>query len=416
MEWHKQFDWLLLICWVLLTVIGLTAIYSATQGPVSEFLPDYIQRNFANQLMWVFISIILLIAIQFTAPSTFQQVAYLFYTVCLIIGILTIFMGVEAGGARRWFVIGGLRIQISELMKLATILVVATYLTSGKDISVERFKPALTVVMLMLLPAGIIMLQNDTGTALVIIALIPVMLFWSGLPRGISLFMVSPAIVAYFTIVNWQWGIITAVVLSIVLFFVHRRPGLPVASFIVGMFIVIGVQVALHQILQPYQQARIEAFVNPAVDPHGAGWNVIQAKTAIGSGGMFGKGFMQGTQTQLRFLPEQWTDFIFCVIGEEFGFVGAGVVLLLFCFMLLRLLSNGAEHKHPFAQLVIVGVASLLFIQMMINIGMATGLMPVIGLPLPFLSYGGSSFMACTMMIAICLNLHLYRRQFSIYL
>ncbi|MEX0928151.1 MAG: rod shape-determining protein RodA, partial [Balneolales bacterium] len=269
--------------------------------------------------------------------------------------------------------------------------------------------------LLMLLPAGIIMLQNDTGTALVIVALIPVMLFWSGLPHGISLFMVSPAIIGYFAILNWKWGIITAVLLSIILFFVHRRPGLPLASFVTGMFIVIGIQVALYQVLQPHQQARIEAFINPAVDPQGAGWNVIQAKTAIGSGGMFGKGLMQGTQTQLRFLPEQWTDFIFCVIGEEFGFLGAGTVLLLFVFLLIRLLSNAADHKNPFAQLVLVGVAAIFFIQIFINIGSATGLMPVIGLPLPLLSYGGSSFMAFTFMIAICLNLHLYRRQFSIY-
>ncbi|MEX0685866.1 MAG: rod shape-determining protein RodA [Balneolales bacterium] len=415
MVWYRQFDWLLLICWTLLTIIGLTAIYSATQGPVSEFLPTYIQANFTNQLSWVFISIVVLVGVQFAAPSTFQQLSYLFYLLCIFIGILTIFVGVEAGGARSWFVIGGLRIQISEMMKLATILVVATYLTSEKDISAERFKPALIVVLLMLFPAGIIILQNDTGTALVIIALIPVMLFWSGLPRGISLFMVSPALVAYFTIINWKWGIIAAIVLCLILFFVHRRPGLPVASFIVGMFMVIGVQVALHQILQPYQQARIEAFVNPALDPHGAGWNVIQAKTAIGSGGLFGKGYMQGTQTQLRFLPEQWTDFIFCVIGEEFGFIGAGGVLLLLGFMILRLLANGADHKHPFAQLVMVGIASLFFIQILINIGMATGMMPVIGLPLPFLSYGGSSFLACTLMIAICLNLHFNRRQFSIY-
>lgn len=415
MSWYKQFDWPLLFCWLFLSIIGLTAIYSATQGPVSAYLPTYIQGNFNNQLSWMFLSTLLLIVVQFTAPSTFQQISYIFYITCLIVAVLTIFVGAESGGARGWLVVGGLRIQISEMLKLATVLAVANYLTSRRNISAERFRPALTVVLLMLLPAVIITLQNDTGTALVIIALIPVMLFWSGLPHGISLFMISPALVGYFTILNWQWGIITAIILGIVLFFVHRRPGLPLASLMFGLLTVIGIQVALFQILQPHQQARIESFVNPSVDPQGAGWNVIQAKTAIGSGGMFGKGFMQGTQTQLRFLPEQWTDFIFCVIGEEFGFIGAGLVLLLISFMILRLLSNAADHKHPFAQLVLVGVAALFFIQVFINIGSAMGLMPVIGLPLPLLSYGGSSFMACTLMIAICLNLHLYRRQFSIY-
>lgn len=412
-EWHKQFDWLLLFCWGALAIIGLIAIYSATQGPVSEYLPSYIQNNFSNQITWIFISVLAIILLQFTAPRSFIQISILFYLICILLGIITIFWGTESGGATRWLVIGGLRIQISEFMKLATILVVAQYLTSRRDISAEKVGPALTSVLLMIIPASIVLLQNDTGTALVMLSLIPVMLFWSGLPYGISLFIVSPAIVGYFAILNWQLGIIVAILLTVGVFLIQRRPSLTLVTFVVGMLIVIGVQVALYQILQPYQQARIEAFINPSLDPEGAGWNVMQAKTAIGSGGVFGKGFLEGTQTQLRFLPEQWTDFIFPVIAEEFGFIGAGLVLILFGVLLLRLLYNAGEHKHPFAQLVMVGITGILFMHVLINIGSATGLLPVIGLPLPFVSYGGSSFLANSIMIGICLNLRLHQRSFS---
>jgi rod shape determining protein RodA len=160
---------------------------------------------------------------------------------------------------------------------------------------------------------------------------------------------------------------------------------------------------------------RILAFLDPSFDPRGAGWNVIQATTAIGSGGLSGKGFMEGTQTQLRFLPEQWTDFIFCVIGEEFGFIGAGIVIVTFVLLLVTLLNSTSSQKYPFAQLVIVGVTGVFFVHFTVNVGMASALLPVIGIPLPFISYGGSAFLTNTIMLAICLNLDLHKRAFSIY-
>lgn len=415
MKWYHRIDWILIACWVMLTVAGLVAIYSATQGPVAEYLPDHIQRNFANQLTWFFISIVVLIGVQFTAPRTFQQVSYLFYIICLILAVVTIFWGVEVSGAKRWFVLGGIRFQISELLKLATILAVANYLTSRRNISAERIGTALMAVVLMAIPSVLIILQNDTGTALVLIAIIPIMLFWSGVPYGISLLMISPPIVTYFSILGWFWGILAVVVLTLIIFAVQRRPWMIVASAAMGGLVVVGVQMFMYRILQPYQQQRIEAFTNPTMDPQGAGWNVMQAKTAIGSGGLTGQGFMEGTQTQLRFLPEQWTDFIFPVIAEEFGFIGASIVLLLFGILLMRLLNSAIEHKNPFAQLVLVGVATIFFMHVLINIGSATGLFPVIGLPLPFLSYGGSAFLANTLMLAVCLNLKVYQREMSIH-
>lgn len=411
----KNIDWLIIFSWLSLAIIGLIAIYSATQGPVSEFLPDYIQRNFGNQLMWVGISLVAVIALQFTSPTTFQQVAIVLYLLFIVLGILTIFYGIEAGGAKRWLSIGGFRLQSSEFLKLSTILIVAQYLTSRRDISAEKLGPALITVILISIPALIVLLQNDTGTALVILSIIPIMLFWSGLPYGISLFIISPAIIAYTTIFSWVYGAIAAAILALAIFIIQKRPWLTVASLVVSLMVIIGIQFVVNQVLQPYQQARIHAFVNPSLDPQGAGWNVMQAKTAIGSGGITGKGFMEGTQTQLRFLPEQWTDFIICVIAEEFGFIGISTVIFLFMILLMRLLYNAGEYKHPFGQLVFVGVVGLFMVHILINIGSATGLLPVIGLPLPFLSYGGSSFLANSLLIGICLNLYMYQREFSIY-
>jgi rod shape determining protein RodA len=260
-----------------------------------------------------------------------------------------------------------------------------------------------------------ILLQNDTGTALVLLALIPIILFWSGLPYGISVFMVAPAVIGYFTVFHWAWGLLATIIITSIVFVVQRHLWLVIAQFVSGLTLVGAINIILESVLKPYQVARIKSFVNPAFDPKGNGWNIIQAKTAIGSGGITGKGFMEGTQTQLRFLPEQWTDFIFCVISEEFGFIGGALTIILFMFLLLRLLNIAGTHKHPFAQLVIVGIAGVYFVHMLINLSSASGLLPVIGIPLPFVSYGGSAFITNSLMLAICLNFELYHREFSIY-
>lgn len=411
----KDFSWSIIFIWAALTAVGLIAIYSATQGEVSQFLPSYIQDNFSRQLTWIAISLVCLIALQFTSPRTFQGVSYIFYAVCLILAIVTVFIGVEVSGGRRWLSIFGMRLQISEFLKLATVLAVANYLTHSRNVSVNDFKTALITVLIILIPVIVIIMQNDTGTALVLLALIPVVLFWSGLPYGISLLIISPAIIGYFSVIGLLFGLIATVVITITIFFLQKSHWLSISTLVLGIVVVIGTEIALQEVLQPHQRARVEAFVNPTLDPQGAGWNVLQAKTAIGSGGFHGKGFMEGTQTQLRFLPEQWTDFIYCVIGEEFGFIGSSIVLLLFAALFLRLLTIASTLKHPFAQLVIVSVTYLFFAHFVINIGSATAVLPIMGVPLPFVSYGGSAFLANTIMLAICLNLNLYKRSFSIY-
>lgn len=222
----QDFSWSVLLLWAGLTAIGLTAIYSATQGPVAQFLPDYIQGNFNRQIMWISISLLVLAAIQFTSPRTFQGAAYIFYGLCIILAIVTVFTGIEVGGGRRWLSIFGFRLQVSEFLKLATILAVANYLTHKRNVNVNNLKTALTTVLLVLVPVIVIILQNDTGTALVLLALLPVVLFWSGLPYGISLFIISPAIIGYFSVIGMLFGAVAALIVTIVIFLLHKKCGL----------------------------------------------------------------------------------------------------------------------------------------------------------------------------------------------
>src|SRR5699024_4946465 len=224
------------------------------------------------------LGIIVLLGVRFVTPRTFQEGSYLFYAIGIALMILTLLIGVEINGSKSWLDIGPMNLQVSELMKVATILAVANYLTSQRNISAENLRHALVTIGLLLVPTILVLMQNDTGTALVFLALIPIMLFWSGLPYGISLFMVSPVVIAYLSIISWYWGMIAAIIIAVLIFFIQRRSWLTFSSFVCGLLVVIGVQVALFQVLQPHQRARIQAFTNPGFDPQGAGWNVIQAK------------------------------------------------------------------------------------------------------------------------------------------
>jgi len=413
MKWYNRFDWIIFLTWLGLSLIGLVAIYSATQGPMHQ--DTHIAGSYFRQLIHIGAGLAIIIIMQFIAPRTYVQLAWPLYGLCLLVALLTVFYGIEVGGERNWLNIFGFRLQISEFMKIATIMAVASYLSSQRNVSARDFKTVVVLVAIIALPVVFITLHGDTGTSLVYLALIPFILFWAGLSYGMSLLIVSPAVYAYLTVVNMYAAIASVILITIALFMIEKRPGITISGLLVGIMVVIGVNVALTDVLQPHQRARVEAFVNPSIDPQGAGWNVIQAKTAISSGGIYGKGFMQGTQTQLRFLPEQQTDFIFCVISEEFGLLGAGTLLVLFLILLSRLIFIAANHKHPFAQVCMIGVGSIFIIHIIVNLGMATALLPVIGIPLPLISYGGSSFLSFSIMIGLCLNFHFNERDFSIY-
>lgn len=414
--WYRNLDYLTVLAWIGLVTVGLVAIYSTTHGGAEAFLQESVRKNFERQLVWAGlcafgIGIALMLPIRF-----YQKAAYPVYVFTLLLLLGALLFGREINGARSWLVLGPIQFQVSELAKVGTVLAVAQLFSMRRPNS-NNVRYGLAAVGLLAVPAVLIVLQNDAGTALVFVALVPIMLFWSGLPLSTVLLVVSPAVAGYLTIVYWPAALTFAVVFTLGLYW-HTKDYRIAA--LAGLFTggtMATALFALSRVLKPHQVARIMSFTNPEAEEYrrGVGFHLVQSKAAIGSGGLFGKGLGEGTQTQGDYIPEQSTDFIFSVIGEEWGFIGTILVLGLFAFFLVRLVSLGTQVKHPFGSMVAAGAAGIYLIHVFINVGMVTGLLPVIGIPLPFLSYGGSSLLANTAMLAIALNLHMRRDDFSIY-
>jgi len=416
-SWYRTFDVWTLLAWLALVGVGLVAIYSTTHGPAAEYMSASVQNNFFRQLTWVGIcavgiGIALLLPVRF-----YQQAAYPIYGTTILLLIAALLFGTEVNGARSWLALGPFRLQVSELAKVGTILAVAQLFASRRSYVGHSVRDALQAAGLIVLPAVLIILQNDMGTALVFFGLVPIMLFWSGLPLHIIALMISPAIAGYLALLWMPAALAFAVVFTAGMGWVTEQNSVTAlaAAFTGGVAAV--TSVAITYILQPHQVARLVSFTNPEAEEYrqGVGFHLVQSKAAIGSGGLWGQGFMDGTQTQGAYVPEQSTDFIFSVIGEEFGFLGSLVVLLLFAGLLLRLIKLGTDIKHPFGSIVASGVVGVYLIHIFINVGMATGMLPVIGIPLPFLSYGGSAMLANTAMLAIVLTMHMRRDDLSIY-
>ena len=347
----------------------------------------------------------------------YRYAAYPVYGITLLLLGAALLVGQEVNGARSWIVIGPLRLQVSELAKVGTVLAVAQLLSERRGKSSRNVRDALKAVLLIVAPAALIILQNDMGTALVFFGLVPIMLFWSGLPLHIIVLMVSPAIAGYLSLVYMPAALGFAVVFTAGMAWFTRKRLLGVLAGLFTGSVAAVSSIAIRYVLQPHQVARLVSFTNPEAEEfrQGVGFHLVQSKAAIGSGGLWGKGFMNGTQTQGAYVPEQSTDFIFSVIGEEFGFVGSMVVLVLFGAFLLRLVMLGSEVKHPFGSIVAAGAVGIYLIHIVVNIGMATGMLPVIGIPLPFLSYGGSAMLANTAMLAVVVAIHMRRDSLSIY-
>ena len=414
--WYRNLDYTVLVTWLLLVGVGLVAIYSTTNGPAAEFLLESVRRNFWRQLTWAGISATAIVIALMLPVRFFQKVSYPVYILTLLLLVAALLFGREINGAKSWLEIGPIQLQVSEFAKVGTVLAVAQLLSSRRP-NENYIRYALAAVGLLIVPGTLILLQNDTGTALVFFALVPIMLFWSGLPIVTVLLMVSPAVAGYLAIVYLPAAIAFAILFTLgILWHTRERYLTLVAGVFTGGTIAVAT-VALTAILQPHQVARILSFTNPEADVlrAGVGFHLVQSKAAIGSGGLFGKGFRQGTQTQGAFIPEQSTDFVFSVIGEEWGFIGSIFLLILFAILLTRLVTLGARVKHPFGSMIAAGAAGVYLVHVFVNIGMVTGLLPVIGIPLPFVSYGGSALLANSAMLAVILNLHMRRDDFSIY-
>jgi rod shape determining protein RodA len=413
-RWYARLDWVTIIVWATIVMYGLVAIYSATRGPASEHLLLTVQNNFNRQVMWVSISLAILVLALLLPVRFYQGMAYPAYVVSILLIVAALLFGREINGAKSWIFIGPVSLQSSELAKVGTILALASLFGSAREQSNVLGRTFLGIGLL-LLPAVLIVLQNDTGTALVFLGAVPFVLFWSGIPLSVVAILVSPPVAGYLSVVHMPSAIAFAVISTIVMYLVTRNRSFAIASAIASGGTAAVAGFALTKMLQPHQVARIVSFLDPEAYRFTSGFHVIQARAAIGSGGFTGKGFMQGTQTQMAFVPEQSTDFVFSVIGEEFGFIGSFFLLLLIGFLMVRIVALGIEARHQFAALFAAGTAGILFVHVLINVGMAVGVMPVIGIPLPFVSYGGSAMLANTTLLAIVLNLNMRRDEFPRY-
>jgi rod shape determining protein RodA len=387
-------------CVLLLVLIGIASVYSATYDAGAS-------QYFNRQVIWASAGLLMMAAI-WLLP--FQMISYPAYALSILMLLAVLVAGKTVAGTRSWFGIGGFGLQPSEFVKVTTIMALASYL-SYRHLDRGMLSEIATTFGIVLLPFALIVLQPDMGTAVIFLGALFMILIWAGAPVFLLLSIAAPAAAAVATLFNTTVFLLVISATLVVLFLMRTNRLLSSMVFSLTVLVGVSVQYLFNQ-LAPYQQKRILTFLNPDADPLGAGYNVIQSKIAIGSGGVFGKGFLHGTQTQLNFIPAQWTDFIYCVPSEEFGFAGAFLVLALLTVLLLRGVRLASTVKSRFGSLLAIGIVSVLTIHVIINIGMVMGIMPVIGVPLPFMSYGGSSLLTSMIMAGILLNLHRNRKEY----
>lgn len=399
---QDRFDLSIFLPVIGLIIFGLLAIYSSTVNHPTA------SGNFQKQVVFVIISLFVFF-VTFSLPlQSFKKFAIALYAVSIFFLVAVLVIGKTVYGAKSWFGIGGFGFQPSELAKLGTILMLSYWLTY-KSRDINNLKDIGVALLIGVFPVALIMLEPDMGTSIVFLVITVSLIFWSGISLFGLFVVLSPGIVTFASILGTYAFIVALLLVVAALFFFKKDLFNSTAVFIINLSAGFFFDY-IYRVLKPHQQKRIASFLDPSADPLGAGYNALQAKVAIGSGGFWGKGFLHGNQTQLRFIPEQWTDFIYCVIGEEFGYIGSMIVILLFLIIFLRLFKLSATAKDRFSVLVTVGVLTLLFSHFALNIGMNVGVTPVIGLPLPFLSYGGSTQFINMVMIGIVLNIYRNRK------
>ena len=459
-------DWVSILLYLLLVLIGWINIYAAVYDENHSSILD-ISQKYGKQLIWIGAAFVLAFLVLLTDSKFFTTFSMVIYGIMIFLLIAVLFFGTETKGARSWFEVGHFRIQPAEFAKFATNLAIA-YVMSRHNFKVMRFSSLLTIGLILALPAGLIILQNDTGSALVYSSFILV-LFREGLhgsilllcfvaaaifimallytPFTVLLVIIGGTLIAFyyyrhdirelfqiilfigcgfglFVLIKWMFNLsisdyymllIVYVITSITSIYpIYKRKMKNMITLLLISWLCVGAAPSVNYAfdhLQPHQQDRINELLGIKVDPKGTGYNVTQSKIAIGSGGLLGKGFLQGTQTKLNFVPEQSTDFIFCTVGEEWGFIGSTLVIVLLAVFILRIIKLAERQRSSFSRIYGYGVASILFFHVAVNIGMTIGMAPVIGIPLPFFSYGGSSLWSFTILIFIFLRLDANRLQ-----
>ena len=459
-------DWVSILLYLLLVLIGWINIYAAVYDDNHSSILD-ISQKYGKQLIWIGAAFVLAFLVLLTDSKFFTTFSMVIYGIMIFLLIAVLFFGTETKGARSWFEVGDFRIQPAEFAKFATNLAIA-YVMSRHNFKVMCFSSLLTIGLILALPSGLIILQNDTGSALVYSSFILV-LFREGLhgsilllcfvaaaifimallysPFTVLLVIIGGTLIAFyyyrhdirelfqiilfigcgfglFVLIKWMFNLLISdyymlltvyVITSITAIYpIYKRKMKNMITLLLISWLCVGAAPSVNYAfdhLQPHQQDRINELLGIKVDPKGTGYNVTQSKIAIGSGGLLGKGFLQGTQTKLNFVPEQSTDFIFCTVGEEWGFVGSTFIIVLLAVFILRIIKLAERQRSSFSRIYGYGVASILFFHVAVNIGMTIGMAPVIGIPLPFFSYGGSSLWSFTILIFIFLRLDANRLQ-----
>ena len=467
----KSIDWWLVICWGLLVCIGWANIYASIHSTEPSSIFDWGCRS-GKQFVWIMTSLGIAGLILFLIPArVYEGLSIPIYVFVILLLIAVIFLGIEVKGSRSWFAFGPVRFQPAEISKIATSLLLANVM-SQLGYRISRAKDFIITALIILVPMMIIVLQSETGSALVYVGFI-FMLYREGL-SGWLIFIVGMAILLFILTMSvspymaaltltgvaslciclysssFKWWLllcmpflvlfafiphlftlspflaqikpiwvllgVVGLALPFVAFMAFRQRStfthLAIISTIAGIFLIFSADFIFNDVLQDHQRKRIEVLLGMKEDPSGVGYNVNQSKIAIGSGGMFGKGFLNGTQTTYGFVPEQSTDFIFCTIGEEWGFMGCATVILLYIFLIWRIVQNAEQSREAFTRIYGYCVACCIFMHLFINIGMTIGLMPVIGIPLPFLSYGGSSMWGFTAMLFIFIALYRNEKKY----
>jgi rod shape determining protein RodA len=417
---HRNLDWLTICIYLIMVTIGWLNIYAAvldapagTEEVVSQSLFD-LSLNSGKQLLWIGTAMVLAIMIMAIDYKFFEAFAFVIYALVMLLLLAVLAVGDVVAGSKSWFHIGSFALQPSEFAKFATSLALARYL-SGPLVRLDKQAFQMPAAAIIGLPALLILLQNDTGSTLVFSCFM-IVLYREGLPEIYPILSLSIIAIFVLTLLIPQFYLMGGLTVLAGLFILIIPRKWVYVFRVLGILLftcclIMGVSYFVNNILQPHQQNRIQALINPGADPLGFGWNVTQSKIAIGSGGLFGKGWLEGTQTKFDFVPEQSTDFIFCTIGEEHGWIGSLVVIGLFMALLLRIVIIAERQKVRFARVYAYSVASIFFFHFMINIGMTIGLFPVIGIPLPFFSYGGSSLWSFTLLLFILLKLDSHRSQ-----
>ena len=409
-----QLDWIAVIIFIGLVIFGYFNILSASN--TGEFISYFdITKPYGKQLIFILGSLLLISFILSVEAKFYERFASILYIGSMLSLIGLFIVGKQINGATSWYSFGGLTLQPSEFAKFATALALAKYI-SDLQTNIKETKDQIRAGILVALPAVLILLQNDAGSTLVFGSLFFVF-YREGIPQYYLLFGVCLTILGISTLkfsAIATSGVIAAVLVFYQFFFKRKKKKLKgiIAVFICSIFLTFGVQWAYNEVLQKHQQDRIGLWLRLEKDPlklqamkRNISYNLNESEKAIRSGGAFGKGFMDGTRTKGKFVPEQHTDYIFSTVGEEWGFFGSTMVVLLFVLLILRIVYLAEQHKSQFSRIYGYGVASILFAHFLINIGMVMGLIPTIGIPLPFFSYGGSGLWAFTILVFIFLKL-----------